>query len=234
MDTAVVLVSGGVNSFVLTGLAAKEYTLALMHVTYGQRTAERELSCFKAICKHFTPGKNIVVPLSHFGTAGGSAKVDKKLAIEDARTLGDAQPATYMPGLIPTMLGLAFHWASAIGAKQILIGSSENDARALPRTSVLFPDHKRELYHLYNQLVEMTARSESKIQVRCPMIEMTRGEVILLGQRLALPFALTWSCDRNTETPCGTCYGCAARAQGFVDAAVPDPILITEEGEDKD
>ncbi|GAG03170.1 unnamed protein product, partial [marine sediment metagenome] len=193
MDTAVVLVSGGVNSLVLTGVAAKEYTLALMHVGYGQRTQDRDLACFRSICDRFTPAKRAAIALKHFEAVGGNARVDKNLTIEPVSALGSETPSTYVPGLIPTLLGLAFHWASAIGAKHILIGSSENDGPPCPRTSLLFPDHRRDLYHLYNQLIEIAAKRNSKIQLHTPLIEMTREEVVRLGQHLSVPFELSWS-----------------------------------------
>ncbi len=228
MDTAVVMVSGGLNSLVLTGMAAREYTLALMHVSYGQRTQDRDLTCVRDICDRFKPAKKAAIALPHFQTVGGNARVDKKLTIEHASTLGNEAPSTYVPGLIPTLLGLAFHWASAIGARHILIGSSENDGPPCPRTSLLFPDHRRDLYHLYNQLIEITAKRETGIQLQTPLIEMTREEVVRLGQHLSVPFELSWSCLSSGERPCGTCYGCVSRAQGFVGAAMPDPIMIKD------
>lgn len=229
MDTAVVLVSGGVNSLVAAGVAAKEYNLAMMHVSYGQRTADRELACFRQICDVFKPVKHLVVPLPHFETVGGNARVDKRVTVEDARTLGESPANTYVVGLTPTLLALAYNWGSAIKAKRVFVGSSENDGPPLANTKVAFPDHRRELFHLYNQLVEMTARRDAQIRVETPLIDMTRGEVVRLGQHLNVPFSATWSCDRSGDAPCATCYGCVSRSQGFVDAAVTDPIMIPED-----
>lgn len=229
MDTAVVLVSGGVNSLVATGVADREYALALMHASYGQRTGERELASFNKICQHFAPARQLVVSLPHMDKVGGSARLDKGMTIEDARALSESVANTYVPGLMPSLLGLAFNWASAIGARHIIVGTSENDGPPAADTPALFPDHRRDLYHLYNQLVEMTAKSSSRIQIHTPLIEMTRGEVIRLGQHVKVPFELSWSCDRRADAPCATCYGCVSRAQGFVDAAVTDPIMIEDE-----
>jgi len=229
MDIAVVLVSGGVNSSVLVGVAAKEHKPALMHVSYGQRTSERELACFEGICTHYQVAEKLVVALPHYQTVGGNARVNRKLAVEDATTMGDRPCNTYVPGLIPTMLGLAYHWADALGAKKILIGSSENNGPPGPRTSTIYPDHRRELYHLYNHLIEITARSQVRIHLETPLITMTRAEVIRLGYHLGVPFERTWSCDRHGDKPCGSCYGCATRARGFLEAAIPDPLMIRDQ-----
>jgi 7-cyano-7-deazaguanine synthase len=232
MDTAVVLVSGGINSLVATGLAAKESALALMHVSYGQRTGQRELACFNEICEHYEAAKSIAVSLGHFHEVGGNPRFDRNLPIPDARALADSVADTYVPGLLPTMLGLAFHWASAIGARAILVGASENDGALGVRTSRLFPDHRRELFHLYDQLIGMTGRREGRIELRAPLIEMDRGEVIRLGDRMGSPFEKSWSCEQNPERPCGVCYGCVSRTHGFVQAAMPDPILIGQEAQE--
>jgi len=229
METAVVLVSGGVNSLVATGVAAKAYTPALMHVSFGQRTAERELACFRGICEHYKPKHQIAVPMPHFESVGGNARVDKRLPIEDARAIGADPPSTYVPGLIPTLLGLALNWATVIGARRIFIGASENDGPPAPAKSCLFPDHRRQVYHLYNQLIDMATGAGVKIELETPLVEMMRGEVVRLGRHLAVPFEASWSCLRSGEAPCGMCYGCASRAQGFVTAAVPDPIMLEEE-----
>jgi len=228
VDTAVILVSGGLNSCVLTAVAAKEHKLALMHVNYGQRTADRELACFDGICRNFQVSQKIVVELPHIQTVGGNARVDRKLMVEDVANLPDRPAGDYIPGLIPVMLALAYHWADSLGAGHVMIGSSENNGQPGPKTRLAYPDHKREVYHLYDQLIEMTSRPQCRIRLETPLITMTRGEVVRLGQHVGAPFASTWSCDRTGDKACGVCYGCATRARGFLDAGVPDPIMIKD------
>ena len=48
---AVVLLSGGMDSCVCAALAARDYEAAAVHVSYGQRTEERERQSFLAICR---------------------------------------------------------------------------------------------------------------------------------------------------------------------------------------
>ncbi len=229
MDTAVVLVSGGLNSCVAAGIASKEYKIALLHVNCGQRTSEREQSCFQTIARSFQDSDQVIATLPHMATVGGGARVNRRLAIDDAATLSDRPCSAYTPGLIPTLLGLAYHYADAVGAKRIFVGSSENDNTSGPRTSVLFPDHKREVYHLFSHIMEVTAKSQNRIVLDTPLISMTRAEVVRLGLHIGVPFDLTWSCERNTDKPCGTCLGCVSRARGFLDAGVVDPIMIHQE-----
>ena len=47
---AVVLLSGGMDSCVCAALAVRDHDAAALHVSYGQRTEERERQAFFAIC----------------------------------------------------------------------------------------------------------------------------------------------------------------------------------------
>src|SRR5208337_3030993 len=47
---AVVLLSGGMDSCVCAALAARDHQAAAVHVSYGQRTEQRERRSFERIC----------------------------------------------------------------------------------------------------------------------------------------------------------------------------------------
>ena len=47
----VVLLSGGMDSCVCASLAARDHEAAAVHISYGQRTEERERQSFLAICQ---------------------------------------------------------------------------------------------------------------------------------------------------------------------------------------
>ena len=49
---AIALVSGGMDSCVAAAVAAREHELGMLHVSYGQRTQERELRAFREIAEH--------------------------------------------------------------------------------------------------------------------------------------------------------------------------------------
>ena len=69
----VVLASGGMDSLVLAAFATRESDVALLHVTYGQRTEKKELSCFQAIADHLGVKKRMVADIGYLRTIGGSA-----------------------------------------------------------------------------------------------------------------------------------------------------------------
>src|SRR5579862_6216793 len=84
-DIAVVLVSGGMDSCVTTAIARTTHELALAHVSYGQRTQERERRAFEAIADFYgvNDRNRLAVSLNHFTQIGGSALTDARIAVPE-------------------------------------------------------------------------------------------------------------------------------------------------------
>src|SRR5690606_28561677 len=66
-------------------------------------------------------------------------------------------------------------------------------------------------------------RSEP-IEIRTPLIHLSKAETIKLGHRLGAPYHLTTSCYRGGERACGECDSCRLRLKGFREAGIIDPI----------
>src|SRR5262245_31753516 len=81
---AVVLLSGGMDSCVTAAIAARDYAIAALHASYGQRTETRELQCFHAIADHFQAAARLPVRLDYFPKIGGSSLTDSSLPVGDA------------------------------------------------------------------------------------------------------------------------------------------------------
>ncbi len=224
---AIVLCSGGLNSAVMAAVAQQENTLAMLHVRFGHRAADRESQFFDRQVDQLDPAQHLAIDMPHFATIGGNARVSKKYALEDARAISDGKSNGYVPGMVGSLLSAAFSWASVIGAQRILIGLSEDLGPPGPRTSTIYPDYSREVVELCNQAFAMASVAKP-ISIEAPMIDLQRSDIIKLGRRANAPFEYTWSCLSNGEEPCGACIGCATRARGFVDAGIPDPLLVKE------
>ena len=222
--TALVLSSGGLNSAVLSCIAKQEYDLAMLHIGFGHRAAERERSCFARQVEQLMPQHHLTAELPYLADIRGYARIDQYLPIEDALALRQGGCNSFIPGLIPTMLGVAQSFASSVDASVIMLGVSENLGPPGPATGELYPDYRRQFYHLYNHLLQYATGPDATLRIETPLITMSRQEIVSVGRRLGANFELTWSCLRRDETPCGTCYGCATRARGFLEAGIPDPL----------
>ncbi len=79
---AVCLVSGGMDSCVTAAIANQESdAVAFLHVSYGQRTEERERRAFEEIADYFQVNQRLIVSMPHFGLIGGSSLTDEKISV---------------------------------------------------------------------------------------------------------------------------------------------------------
>jgi len=224
MDNAVVLHSGGMNSTVAICLAKQECSVALLHVDYGQRAAKRERKCFEDIAQFYHIRETHVTELGCFSEFGGNARCDSRLDIEDANVPVTGAPPSFVPGLMPTLLGIAVAYAQQKNATRIYLGTSEQPGPPLAEDRTPYPDHRREFYQRYAYMIDTALSADTKVKIELPLIDLTRKEIIALGQKLNIPFPRTWSCLRDAEKPCGTCLGCATRVRGFIAAGMIDPL----------
>jgi len=223
-ERVLVLCSGGLNGAVTATIASHEHALAMLHVRFGHRAAAKEAGLFEKQAEFYGAQDKLVVELPHFAQIGGNGRVSRKLHIEDAMALGEGKSNGYIPGLVGALLGVGFSWASVLGVQKIYLGVSEDLGPPGPRTSGVYPDYSREYVELCKHAFEVGSPAKP-ISIETPVIDLSRSEIVKLGNRLGTPFDITWSCISSNSEPCGGCLGCATRNRGFLDAAIPDPIL---------
>lgn len=214
---AVVLMSGGMDSCVTAAIAARNYDIAALHGSYGQRTAKRELHCFNALADHFKTVKRMVARLDYFSEIGGSSLTDFGLQVHDADLANKSIPNTYVPFRNAHFLSIATSWAEVLGASRIFIGAVCEDSSG-------YPDCRPEYYAAMNALIRAGTRPETKITIETPLISLLKRDIVKLGSELGAPFQLTWSCYRDTEVACGVCDSCALRLRAFQEAGIDDPL----------
>jgi 7-cyano-7-deazaguanine synthase len=224
-EKTIVLCSGGLNSAVAASIAMKEGPTALLHVRFGHRAAEHEAELFEQQADALGVKERLVIEMPHFAAIGGNARVNRKRPIEDALSMGGGESACYIPGMVGSLLSAGLTWALTIHGTKISIGVCEELGHPGPRTATIFPDYNREFIQLFNHACSV-ASPHRPISVEAPLVDLSRVEIIKLGQRLGTRFDLTWSCLSSGTTPCGGCIGCATRQRGFLDAALPDPVML--------
>ena len=226
---AVVLLSGGMDSCVCAALAARDYDPSALHISYGQRTEEREQRAFLAICGRLGIHNRMIVRNPALRLIGGSALTDAAIAIPEAeREFGGREPdqlgthggshvpVTYVPFRNAHFLSAAVSWAEVLGAQTVLIGAVQQDSSG-------YPDCRPEYYRAFNEVIR-AGTAEGKIQVATPLIAMRKAEIVRLGLELGAPFDLTWSCYSREDRACGVCESCVLRLKAFAAAGAEDPI----------
>jgi 7-cyano-7-deazaguanine synthase len=213
---AIILLSGGMDSCVCAALATREYETAALHISYGQRTEERERNSFLAICDRLNIRERLVVRNEALHAIGGSALTDENIAVPTAPAATHDIPVTYVPFRNAHLLSVAVSWAEVLGAQKIYIGAVEPDSSG-------YPDCRPAYYEAFNRVIK-TGTKEGNIEIVTPLIAMRKVEIIRLGLELNAPFDLTWSCYSCEDQACGVCDSCALRLRAFAEAGEQDPI----------
>ena len=213
---AVVLLSGGMDSSVCAVLAVRDHDAAAVHVSYGQRTEERERQSFLAICRRLNIHERLMVRNEALRAIGGSALTDESIAVPESESLDKNIPVTYVPFRNAHFLAVAVSWAEVLGAERVYIGAVEPDSSG-------YPDCRPAYYKAFNEVVK-TGTKEGRISIMTPLIAMRKAEIVRLGLELGAPFDLTWSCYSREDQACGVCDSCVLRLRAFEAAGVRDPI----------
>ncbi len=213
---AVVLLSGGMDSCVCAALATRDHETAAVHVSYGQRTEERERQSFLAICQRLKIHDKLMVRNDALRAIGGSALTDDAIDVPEADQIGHTVPVTYVPFRNAHFLAVAVSWAEVLGAEKVYIGAVEPDSSG-------YPDCRPAYYKAFNEVVKAGTK-EGLIEIVTPLIAMRKTDIVGLGLELGAPFDLTWSCYSREDQACGICDSCVLRLRAFEAAGMQDPI----------
>ncbi len=215
---AVCLVSGGMDSCVTAAIAQEENDgLAFLHVSYGQRTEERERKAFNKIADFYHVDHRLSVSVEHLSKIGGSSLTDLNIPVTSANLASRQIPTSYVPFRNAHLLSIATSWSEVIHAQRIYIGAVAEDSSG-------YPDCRPEYYAAFQQVIDWGTKPETSIEIRTPLIAMKKREIVLRGQEIGAPLDLTWSCYRESSLACGECDSCALRLRAFREAGVDDPI----------
>lgn len=217
---AVVLLSGGMDSCVCAAVAARDHEAAAVHVSYGQRTENRERQAFLGICDRLGIHQRLLVRNDALRAIGGSALTDETIAVPESHAIGHDIPVTYVPFRNAHFLSVAVSWAEVLDADKVYIGAVEQDSSG-------YPDCRPAYYGAFNEVVR-TGTKEGTIQIVTPLIGMRKSEIVTLGLELGAPFDLTWSCYSREDRACGVCDSCVLRQRAFREAGTTDPIPYME------
>jgi 7-cyano-7-deazaguanine synthase len=222
MRPAVVLFSGGLDSTTCLGIAREDgFAPHALAVRYGQRHA-RELEAAERIARALgAPLKEVSLDLR---AVGGSALTGDLEVPKDG--VGGGIPVTYVPARNTVLLGLALGYAETLDAQDLYIGVNAIDYSGYPDCRPAFVEAFEKLA---NVATAAAVEGRARYRVHAPLLRLSKAQIIQLGTRLGVPYALTHSCyDPDPQgRACGRCDSCRLRAQGFRESGVPDPTVYS-------
>jgi 7-cyano-7-deazaguanine synthase len=223
MPSAVVLLSGGLDSATVLAMARAEgYTCHTLTIEYGQRhtvevAAAAELSQMLGAASH----RVFHIPLADFG---GSALTDDIAVPKDrdhAERVHDI-PVTYVPARNTVFLSIALAYAEVLECRHLFIGANAVDYSG-------YPDCRREFLDSFEATANLGTKAGvdgDRFTVHAPLLMLTKAEIIRTGQELGVDYGRTHSCydPSPSGAACGACDSCRIRQEAFRSLGQSDPV----------
>ena len=219
MSKAVILLSGGLDSTTVLSIAKSQgYDCYALSFDYGQKQRS-ELDSSISIAKKSNVIEHRIMKIS-LSDIGGSALTDQSIDVPK-RSESDEIPITYVPARNTIFLSFALAWAEVVDCQTIFIGVNALDYSG-------YPDCRPEFIEAFENMANLATKQSvegDRIQIKTPLISMTKAEIIKKGLGLRVDYSETTSCyDANTlGEACGECDACVLRKIGFENANVQDP-----------
>jgi len=211
---SLLIYSGGLDSTVLLRqlLAAGDEVLTLT-VDYGQRH-RRELVHAERIAKLYGVEWRLADLRSITPLLAGSSQTSADIAVPHGHYAEESMKQTVVPNRNMIMIAVAGGWAISEKCDRVAYAAHTGD-------HVIYPDCRPEFAAALGQALQLA--DWHPVELYCPFIGLTKGQIVAQGAELGVDFSLTWSCYEGGEIHCGECGTCFERREAFAAAGVPDP-----------
>lgn len=219
MKKAIVVLSGGLDSSTCAFIAKSEgYEIHALSFYYGQRHS-KELESAKKIVEAVGASSHRILEVPHpmGGALNSNTEVPQERNLEE---MSKEIPVTYVPARNTVFISLALQYAEELDADAIFLGLTAIDYSG-------YPDCRPEYVEAWQNLINLATKKTvegGKIELKTPLLQLYKAEIIEQGIELGVPYELTWSCYNGGEKACGKCDSCLLRLKGFKEANSTDPI----------
>lgn len=217
MKRALCIISGGMDSAICAYIAKQSgYEIVALHFDYGQRTMEKERSCFNNICDHLGVAHKYCLDVHFIKTIGHNALTDINMNI-NASSAESSTPNTYVPFRNGIFLSIAGGIAEVQACQAIFIGVIQEDNSGYPDCSEIFLQKAQ-------SFINQGRSTDISLSIHAPLLHMDKAQIVTLGMQIGVPLELTWSCYQGSDIACGICDSCIMRLRGFKQAGYTDKI----------
>lgn len=234
-DGVLVILSGGQDSTTCLGWALKHYQGPVYCVTfnYGQRHAV-ELDAATNVVSHFRKltGRRIMhgiidIPRELLKSTSPLTSDSHLEQYKDAASLPGGLEKTFVPMRNQMFLTVAANQAFALGIHTMVTGVCEEDFGG-------YPDCRRVFIDLLTDAINAgTFNAEAGfpfgILIETPLMSLTKAQSVLLAYDLPGTYealALTHTAYDGKYPPTGKDHASLLRAKGFMEAELPDPLVL--------
>ena len=223
MKSAVVLLSGGIDSTTTLAIAITEgYEAYALSFDYGQRH-QMETQAARRVADSLGAKEHRIakIDLRVFGGSALTGDIDVPKQRSETE-IADGIPVTYVPARNTIFLAYALGWAEVIQAADIFLGVNAIDYSG-------YPDCRPEFIEAFQTVANVGTKAGvegRRFQIHTPLIKFSKAEIIRKAVELGVDLSLTHSCyDPSPDgLACGECDSCLLRLKGFREAGIQDPI----------
>ncbi len=209
-STAILLLSGGLDSFVNTALAREQHcTLHAVTCDYGQRAVKQEIAAATRICRHWNIAHQIItVPwlqeITRTALVNRTQQVPRftatGTALNDVDRAHASAKAVWVPNRNGVFINIAAAIAESTGASWIVTGFNAEEAAT-------FPDNTATFVERTNSYLEYATLSHPRVVSYTQ--SMTKADIVRCALARDLPLHWCWPCYEAGAQWCGTCESCA-------------------------
>lgn len=211
---AVVIYSGGMDSFTLLNKIVKEgYDVYALTFNYGQKQI-KEVAVASTVCKQLGVAHK-VLDISPINELMQSSSLIGDEAVPEGHYESESMKSTVVPNRNMILLSLAIGYAVDIKASKVYYGAHAGD-------HAIYPDCRPEFVHAMNAVAGIA--NYEHVSIETPYLNSTKGEILTDGINMGLTYENTWTCYNGREKACGKCGACNERLEAFADNKTTDPL----------
>ena len=155
--------------------------------------------------------------LANLGSSALTSNTEiPELAIDDldnSKKLEDSASKVWVPGRNLVFTSIATSFAEAEDAEIIIVGWDKEEA-------VTFPDNSKKFLNSFNKTIAIGSKGD--VEIKAPLIEFNKKDIVELGKELDVPMELSYSCYDGGSIHCGICESCIRRKRAFIEAGIED------------
>lgn len=212
MKDSLIVLSGGMDSVTLLHDRKDEIALAVTF-DYGSNHAGREIEMAALNCRELGI-EHIIIPLSFMRDYFKSSLLSGAEAIPEGHYADENMLSTVVPFRNGIMLSIAAGLAESRGLSRVMIANHSGD-------HAIYPDCRAQFIEAMSEAIRLG--TYAGLEISAPYTHISKTDIAIIGKRLGVDYARTYSCYKGGEKHCGKCGTCIERREALRDAGLDDP-----------